>query len=138
MTIYKAIFYFLIGCTLSVVFLFFSFGSEKMHRIFWSWLPEEQIKKEILNKPLIIGAYSSCILTQCLHLTTEEMKKKIEKASVLFSKSEVHQPIRTYILETQQEKELLEWTFLVSDSITLTKIIPKNTVNNFCSLCLFN
>ena len=138
MTIYKAIFYFLIGCTLIVIFLFFSFGSEKMHRIFWSWLPEEQVKKEILTKPLVIGAYPNCILAQCLHLTAEEMRKEIKKSSVLFSKSEVHQPIRVYILQTKYEKEVLEWTFFVSDSITLTKINPENAADNFCSVCLFN
>ena len=130
---YYALAYFMIGCFWSIGLLYWGLGSEKVEKIFFGWLPSNQIKQEILQNSIHFSKQVDCVFAHCLQAFPKNLKASIKEAKVIFSKSQVHENPKQYLLESTWENEKIQFTFTLGDSVILTNI---NLLGqNYCTSC---
>lgn len=108
----KRFFYFFIGLTIGIVFIYFVLMRGKD---FDFWMPGERVKTELTARTLNFTEKANCQLT-CVGLNPDSLQGVINSSKVNFKKSKVHEkPCKVYILELSETTTEME--FSVCDTI---------------------
>jgi uncharacterized protein YbcV (DUF1398 family) len=100
-TFLRRLFYYLIGVSIGLIFVFFVFGNRGC-----SWLPQNKVK-ETINHKILISASKK--------ISAKNIQKILEDSEVNFDKSNKNTAFKTYLFESAENKNQFYITF-TSDS----------------------
>lgn len=100
-TFLRRLFYYLIGVSIGLIFVFFVFGNRGC-----SWLPQNKVKETIKHKILINASKQ---------ISAKNIQKILEDSEVNFDKSNKNTAFKTYLFESAENKNQFYITF-TSDS----------------------
>lgn len=100
-TFLRRLFYYLIGVSIGLIFVFFVFGNRGC-----SWLPQNKVKETIKHKILINASKK---------ISAKNIQKILEDSEVNFDKSNKNNAFKTYLFESSENKNQFYITF-TSDS----------------------
>ena len=95
---FAGLIYFIFGISLGLTLLMMVWGKAKMKHVFLGWLPSEQIKKNLVQMPLMSDL--DCPFD---FISLEELKKNIPASELDFSKSKPHQSPKIYFIQIQKQ-----------------------------------